>query len=338
MEDRIKFPQKLRLRLDQLGEDRPRGEGQKARFPVWSNEVFEALYDTLIIKRNFDLDLDDGERDARSDAILKFIEGIGAYDPDREALSHYAQRAVNQNYKVASNTEVTVQSTGGLSAEKLRRIGAKRKKLERSLQNADPATRQKLMDEFDAIHYPKVDSLRLEQEGDDEAAHTNDPGHLDDTISALISQNQMLEMARQIILLRQNYSGERKNSTRMRLFPLWFTEKITNAVQSNLLPNDENNTFYAMELSYLDFFLEGECRSFFSMQGSKLRKEKELFPECSSLDRLRWSNDHWLEAKVPIRYLLPQESYTDTRISRSRKSYEDELQRILDCHLTSGSK
>lgn len=145
----------------------------------------------------------------------------------------------------------------------------------------------------------------------------------------LIVQSQMLDMATHIILLQENRERLRKNSTRQRLFPLWYTEKTTNIAQNVFLPDDEEDIFFAMELRYLDFFMERKCRSFLSLQTCDLRRENEIFPESGSSARLRWNLNHWLEARVPIRYLLPEANYSDSTISRSRNSYEEELMDIL---------
>lgn len=329
MEDRIRFSGELCRVLDELGDRRPKGEKQSALIKSWKNEVFLKLYEAVVSNWHPVGGNDDGEGDARSEAVMTFIDCISAFDPDKGKLSCYARKAVNRNYTIASKTEIFIQNTGGLSAGKLRKIAAERKKLENSLLDADPVQRQKKLDEFDALHYPNVEQLRLGNDDEDDSLLSNDPGHADDIIGYLIVQNQMLEIATQIILLQKNREHARKNDSKWRMFPLWFTEKITNTVQSNLLPDDENNVFYAMELCYLDFFMEHQCRSFLSMRACGLRRENEIFPESGSSARLRWTRDHWLEARVPIRYLLPDATFSDSTISRSRKSYEEELMSIL---------
>lgn len=325
----IYFSDALCRTLDELGSRCPKGEKDGGRFRSWSKEVFCSLYPSLVVGKN---DYN-GESDSCSEAVIAFYEGIRAYDPDVEKLSHYAKRALRQNHKVADAKEAFAQKTGGISSGGIRKYYAERKKLERSPANADPALLEQKLEALKASYLPNVERLVLESDDADDSTSPNEPGRSDDVEGRLIVQAVMLEIAARIIQIRERRAKERENGTKWRFFPLWYTEKLTNVVQSGLPLDSEAELLFAVECCYQDFFMERPCRSFASIRSCALRRENEIFPESTSSARLRWNAAHWLEAKVPIRYLRDELTCTDSTISRSRKSYEDELMDILEIKL-----
>lgn len=331
------FPEELIQTLDKLGEEKPDTNHSSAELAAWRNLVWESLEEFLVSEihlpenrqaigrlPDYKLNLEE--------AIYQFVkEGLKYYDPEKGSLSNNAYTILKKELdRLKVFNLVDRKSAGSRSAESIQYYMKKRSSFANEKTGISSVERDELLDQLDEENRVNAVSTSLE---DGLEMELIDPSASmeDRMVSAeemARAQQLVYELSAQIIGLLNRQTKERANSSRKIFFPKWFTEKIARYVEENDNLWEENTVLFALEFSYLDFFLEQKCRSIEEIESSPLKKEAELFPDAPPEKRLMWNNS-WLPTKVPIRYLAGEKEYAGSTITRSRDDYLSFIREII---------
>lgn len=124
-----------------------------------------------------------------------------------------------------------------------------------------------------------LDEAIKEEETTTREAFLQDP----QTVSAFEMvelQDQMIQIAAIALTIPDRLRGKANNPTRIRYFRSIFADGISTLIKNEnlgeLLMNCERDVFQAMQLSFLDFYMKGICRSVAAIENTPLRDYGEL--------------------------------------------------------------
>lgn len=322
------FSAELSSRLNDLGREKPDAAANDAQLQAWKTSVWIVFGEELLFDEEAKGNFSDSHQDL-SAAIEKFVKQLQSYDPEKGPLASYARKAIKEGMKKERILREIDQKAGGLlSPKEAAYYNRKRSEFASKLYKDE---KNDALDRFDNENGYKTRSLTRDDGTEMEIPLDEKPEDaLQNREQETAVQRNIIEMSAQIIQLLNNQIKDRANSTRKLLFPKWYSEKITSLLQEKIPLSDENTAFFALELSYLDYFLDRKCRTAQEIMDCPLRMEAEIDPNADSDKRLKWSKYRWLPEIVPICYLADQKSLSESTISRSRNDYTEFLMKIFE--------
>jgi hypothetical protein len=141
------------------------------------------------------------------------------------------------------------------------------------------------------------------------------------------------ELTAQILNFAERRTGRENNEKRRMWYRIFYTEDITNAAKSVRLNLwHERDAFSAMELAYLDYYMQKPCRTLRQIEDVPLKPYQEVVPDRSAELRDQ-ETPIPIPADVSIAYLDLCKHIQVGKTARSNqlKFYKEEKERIISC-------